>query len=50
MALDSKRPGFAGWSGLGRERVGFEARPNVLNYGLDYQNIQYGTQHIGGSQ
>lgn len=35
MALDVKKPGLAGLDGFGRERrVGFEARPNILNYGL----------------
>lgn len=36
MALDGKSPGLAGQSGFGRGRVGFEAKLNVLNYGLDY--------------
>lgn len=40
--VDGEKPGFTGLGGLGRGSVGFEARPHVLNHGLDHQNIQHG--------
>lgn len=48
--MDDEKTGFVGLGGIGRGRVGFEARPNVPNHGLDHQIIQHDAQHIVGSQ
>ena len=45
-----EKTGLVGLAGLGKARVGFEAKPNVLNCGLDHQTLQHGAQHIEGSQ
>ena len=48
--MNGDKTGFVELAGLGKARVGFEAKSNVLNYGLGHQTIQHDAQHIEGSQ
>ena len=48
--MNEEKFGFVELAGWTKARVGFEAKPNVLNCGLDHQTIRHDAQHIEGSQ